>query len=524
MQAETVTATPGSSIIEAGEQLRDRGLRSLYFFCKAGLGMEDLYLPLHGQVCDFLRSTAKNRKNLRIPRDHLKTSLGNIGDSMQHAYRWLYELEPPYGVKHIHLLITSSTARNAQENFSNEFKERYEASEPLRWWYPEVEKGEIWSEKRRQLVYRDPATGTILRSVTLHYIGVGARVSSGHYRKIYLDDVHAVEEAVESPPAVEDVIRWYRHTDNLLVEPEIDPITVIGTASSFNPPDVYMYIEANEADSFEFMILDVYGGSHGFPSGEPIWPARFPKHYLERLQRKMGVEMFALTMRNNPIDTSVTEWNLDWFPRYYLAGAPESRLYVVSLPNKTRKIYHKQIYHTATLDLSGFRNPKGCANALFCLGRTMDEFNVITHTWKKRCDPDETIDAVRRAYDMVKFTILGIEEVALQELFSFNAAKDLKDLPITIVPVKPHGTRKELRHRAMQPMMKAGQFAIAEGMVEFMDEISRYPKGGKDLIDCWAYQPQVWRLPIYIDDPEEHERECYADFMKQLGIQQEAYQ
>jgi hypothetical protein len=502
------TADPGLSMEQASTQLRERCLHSLFFWCKASLGMKDLTPRLHGRLCAHLQSRRKKRRGTKMARGHLKTSVGTIGNSMQRGFQWLCGNTYPEDAFEINYLIVSSTARNAELNFSKEFKTRFETSPTLRWLFPDVIMGPIWNNSLRQL---DRIVDShVVRRVSFHFIGVGGKVSSGHYRHIWLDDLHAVEEATESPPSVEDVVRWYRHTDQLLVEPDIDEIDVIGTHSSLKPPDVFYYIQANEKDKYEWLELGCYDDN-----GLPLWPERFSETYLASLRKKMGEGMFALTMLNNPIDESVTEIRLEWFPRYYTSGPLESQLYVCS---DKRRIYQPQLFSTATLDLSGFKNPRGCSNALTVLGRTSDEYNIIMHVWKKRCDPSGVLAAIREAYELTRFSVLGIEEVGLQEVLAYYIERDLKDLPITVKPVTPHGVNKDLRTRALIPLMREGRFAISDRHIQLLDELARFPQGERDLLDTLAYQPQVWQIPFFHDDPEEFERECRQEYLRSLGV------
>jgi hypothetical protein len=506
MDQELSTVEPNLSIEEVTSEMRKRALRSLFFFCKAGLGYRDLHPIFHKRITDFITNTTQKRKGLQISRGHLKTSVGTKGDSMHKGFNFLCkdesdEFDYP-------LLIAMSTASNA-ERVSTQIERDFDNAQALRWWFPDIVRGPEWSRKVRQ--FDRVVNGVSVRRFTIEFIGVGGKVSSRHFRGLKLDDLHAVEEAMESDLSVEDVVDWYKHTDSLLIEPEHDFIDIIGTPCSMNPPDVYTYIRDKEGSTYDWLVQGCYDGS-----GKPVWPERFPTHVLEAIRRKMGDEVFAYTYLVNPIDRSVAEFDGRWFPRYHVSSPLGPDVYMLG---DGRKILATQMFTTATVDLAGCRSTKGDPNSILVLGRTANEMNIIRDTWKKRCPPDELIDTIVEKHKRFNFPFVGIEEVGYQETLSYWLEKRIiaDKLSLTVVPVKPHGAHKESRTRALQPMMKAGQFAIADNDVLLLDEIIRWPKGEDHLLDCLAYQPQLWRMPSFNDDPEQFEKDCYNDYLRECG-------
>ena len=67
---------------EIRQSLRDRAKKSTYFFAKAVLGFADLTVHTHGPICRTLDSPSK-RKLVVMPRDHLKTSIATIADTLR---------------------------------------------------------------------------------------------------------------------------------------------------------------------------------------------------------------------------------------------------------------------------------------------------------------------------------------------------------------------------------------------------------------------------------------------------------
>src|SRR6516225_6970940 len=84
------------------QSLRERAKRSTYFFAKAILGFRDLTVQTHGPICRTLDGPSK-RKLIVMPRDHLKTSIATIADTIRRIV-----IDP-----NIRILLGNETATNA---------------------------------------------------------------------------------------------------------------------------------------------------------------------------------------------------------------------------------------------------------------------------------------------------------------------------------------------------------------------------------------------------------------------------
>src|SRR5258706_14376433 len=67
---------------EVRARLRERASRSTYFMAKAVMGFRDIVPGLHGDMCAFIEHPS-NRKLGLVPRDHLKTSIWTIADTVR---------------------------------------------------------------------------------------------------------------------------------------------------------------------------------------------------------------------------------------------------------------------------------------------------------------------------------------------------------------------------------------------------------------------------------------------------------
>lgn len=500
------TSTPNLSILDARDEIRERGLSSLFYFNKAALGMKDLEPKFHGRMCDFL-STKATRRVLRAFRASLKTSCATSGKNLWKGFRFLYGLEPvdwqeyPIG-------ILSSTATNARR-MSREVGRLFEESPVIPWLYPEVKKGPEWSRDTKQfdLYTKD---GRLERRVTMEFFGIEARASSRHFRRLTLDDIHAAEESMESPPAVTVVTDRYDHTDSLLVDPGVDEIDVVGSPSSLHPPDVYVQIATREADRYQCLDLPCYDRE----TSEPAWPERFPRHVLEAIRRKEGDVKFSFQYMLDPIDELVAEFRMSDFIRYHVAHGDGSPILVFE---DGRRIKESAVAFFMTVDLAGWRG-EGDSNAILVSGRTADGMEIIRDEWERRSPPDVLLQQIVDFHRRYNINFVGVEEVAYQETLSWLLEKRIaKDrLALTVKPLKPHGKKKELRIRNRQPDVRDRKIAIHNGLVQFMTDVSHFPNGKKHLLDCFAYNPQISLMP-YDESMEEREADDLGDYLKSIG-------
>src|SRR5215475_15884292 len=84
------------------QNLRWQAQRNTYFMAKAVVGFHDLTVGLHSEMCEWISSQPTRKLGL-VPRDHLKTSVWTIADTVR-----LIAADP-----NIRLLIANETATNA---------------------------------------------------------------------------------------------------------------------------------------------------------------------------------------------------------------------------------------------------------------------------------------------------------------------------------------------------------------------------------------------------------------------------
>jgi hypothetical protein len=510
---EPSTARPNSDLTEAAAELKSRAMRSLFYFCKAELGMKDLQPKLHGDYADFMGSDAHNRRVAMMFRGGLKTSIGTLGKNLQRAIRFLEGDHPlSESVVEYPLLICSSTATNVRR-MSRDFARLFEESPVMHWLHPRVRVGPEWSKDCRQLDYLDDL-GRLVRRATVDFKGIEARMSSNHYRGITFDDIHAAEEGMDSPPAVGTVVSRYEHSDSLLIEPDKDFIDLVGSPCSLHPPDVYETVKSREADRYLWFVRPCYDKE----TGQPTWSERFPRHVLEAIRRKEGDVKFSYQYLLDPIDELVAEFRMSDFVRFSILNDGRGPLYITE---DRQKYALNSLFAFSIVDLAGWRG-EGDSNAILTGGTAADNRHLLLGEFKRRCPPDILIDAIVEHHKRLYTQVVGVEEVAYQECLSYYLEKRIqKDrLALRVIPCKPRGRKKEVRTRSMQPLVRERQILIHDGLPLFTQEASHFPKGENHLLDAFSYLPQVTTVPTN-EKLEELEHRQLNDYLRDAGIPQE---
>jgi len=104
---------------------------------KAIVGFEDLVPGIHGDMCRWIERPTRRKLGL-VPRDHLKTSIWTIADTIRRI-----AVDP-----NVRMLIGNETATNAA-HFLRRIQAVFERASLFRWLFPEIipEQGKTkWSE------------------------------------------------------------------------------------------------------------------------------------------------------------------------------------------------------------------------------------------------------------------------------------------------------------------------------------------------------------------------------------------
>jgi len=462
-------------------EIRERALKSLYYFGKAILGFEDFTPELHLPVADFIQDPGVLKKGLLMPRGHFKTSLATIAYSI-----WLY--------LHDHnrrILIANEVATNAQ-GFLRMIKSVFEKNIYFQWLFPEAIPDfsnqrtlKKWSDEKILL----PRTRDY-PECTMDTIGVGGAVTSRHYTDIILDDLVGME-ASQSVTQMEKTIEWHKYTESLLENSKRDRVTLIGTRWGFH--DLYWHLQENDLE-YEWMIKECY------ENDKPIFPQRFDREVLDKILYKQGPYIFSCQYLNFPSDPELADFKIEWLQYYRKCEDGKSLIL-----GNGEKVYIDNLYKVMKIDPAVDKKKRSARSAIIVSGVSRSGQIVILESWAKRVDPKELVEKIFEFYlmypDMVR---VGCEHFAMQKVLIhwINEEERRQGIWLPWRELKLDTIHsKEARIRSLVPYFGSKRIHIHESMTDFLTEYSQFPTGKfNDLLDALAYGPQLWIQPDSDED------------------------
>jgi len=496
----TILANENSSLVlpesaltdETREELRRLARREAYFMGKAVIGFKDMTPKLHRQMGEWI-SDGEPRKMGLVPRDHLKTSIWTIADSVRRIAN----------DRNIRILLGNETATNAQ-HFLRRIEVVFERNALFQWLFPECipdfAKVKKWSETE-MVVPREVENP----ESTVEAIGVGGAVVSRHYELLKLDDLVG-KEASESADVMRKTVDWYQYCESLLVSPK-NEIHVFGTRWTFN--DLYSWIQEREGDYISSFFRRCYD-----QSGQPIWPERFDEESLARIKRKLGTFKFNCQYLNEPFDPESASFHESWLRYYsYIGGGDGVDRNI--LPESGSGFRVGDLRRFMRVDPAISERPGAARSAIIVDGVHQDSRKFLLEAWAKRCQPFEMIEQIFEFQDQYDCESIGFESVAYQRILKpiLEAEAERRGKWLNVVELKPDSReRKENRIRGVQPELERGNIWVRRDLEDFLDEYRSFPVGKTvDLLDAWAYGPHVWAEPV-IEENLAHEIQEFEYF------------
>ncbi len=476
-QAEYASQTGDSSrrSEEVRLNLRMQAQRSTFLMAKAFVGFHDLTPTLHGIMCGWIEGPSTRKLGL-VPRDHLKTSVWTIADTVR-----LIAANP-----NIRLLIANETATNAS-HFLRRIQAVFERATLFRWLFPELipDIGKTkWSESEMLV----PRTKDYPEA-TVEVMGVGGAVVSRHYNMIKLDDLVG-KEASESVDVMKKTIDWYLYCESLLEKP-IDPIQTYGTRWTHR--DLYAWIMEHERD------IDIFHRKAVAKDGTTLWSERFPLNELLRIKHKIGNFKFSCQYQNEPFDPESLTFDPGWLRYFELEGWEQDGEGTVSLrmvgqPKATK------VVPCIFVDPAISEKNYAARSAVVCAGLDEVERVMVLEAWADRCQPLRMIDKIFEMAARWDPIAIVVEGVAYQRaLKGFIEAECMRrGRWLNVREVRPGSKEgKETRIRGLQPYAERGRLWIRRSTCQVLiEEFEAFPLGDTvDVLDALSYGPQVWVSP-----------------------------
>src|SRR5574342_451674 len=471
MESEELINTSDSE--EVRQALRAKAKTSTFFMAKAVIGFKDITLHTHGPMCKFIDGPERRKLGL-APRDHLKTSVWTIANSLVRVVR-----NP-----NIRILLGNETATNAS-HFLRRIQAVFERNQIFRWLFPELipdfnARGTKWSETEMCINRTEDYPES-----TIEAIGVGGAVVSRHYDLIKLDDLVG-KEASESEQVMLKTIDWYIYVESLLNDPVYSEIENYGTRWGYN--DLHRWAQENEDPA----ITATFFRSCYNDDGSPLWPERFPLEALQRLRRKLGSFKFSCQYLNDPKDPDTNSFDRRWLRFFRLSGYK-------CLIDGDPSIDWLGMHRTLRIDPAISDDDQACDSAIVVDG--VDRFNrkFLLEVWNGHVQPSELIAKTFELAEHWPVDAIGVESVAFSKVFKFLFEEHMvrNGIDYPIAELRPDTKKsKKARIRGIQPMFERGEVYVQNTQDSFLQQYEEFPTGRlMDVLDAFAYGPQMWELP-----------------------------
>lgn len=494
----------------------DRSLsqQSLYYLCKEVLGYKDVVPHIHGDFCDFLTHPKYGRfRQGTLPRSWFKTWVGTVGFSI-----WLtlpdeegmYKSIFPYKGPDARILIASNVIDNAAK-MVHKIKDEWMNNERLKAAFPEIIPDfnkTRWSDHAAEVKRNIKAT-----EATYTAVGVGGSVISQHFDQIIEDDlVYAKKDdfsGMELMPSQEDIdnaIGWHKLTYSLLANPKTGCMTNVGTR--WAPLDVINYIRKYEPHYKCFEIAATKNGKWPIiDNNDCNWPERYDVETMQQIFVSQGTRIAETQYLNRPTSTEDKGFQVEYINQH----------------TSYHFEYPKDIVLKTIVDLAGWGDSKGTArNVILTGGRDSNNHIWIARVDAGRFDPTEVIDLFRTHSKQFDSKV-HIEEIQYQRAIRHFAKQEMERTGDTymIERLRYDGRKnaKELRIKAIEPVVSNGMLHVLSHMKALMEEFEFYPRSRTvDILDCIGYLLNVAKPPKKeykekVIDPfsiEEIEKELHA--------------
>ena len=545
MQSRAPESTPWHQLSDDDQELlhatlRDMCQRSLYVLNKGVLGFKDLTPELHLPFCNFLQLSpetsglrAARLKGGIMPRNHFKSTNSSVGKPI-----WLLINDPQATIN-----VISAVEENAI-GWLGAIQRVFQRNERFQWLFPDlipsdwhrVEKSKTrFTCRRNEGLMPEPQPSIQATSI------VGGQASK-HVRHVILDDP-VNEITVDSPRLVDRAVGLYKLLESTLQDYESSTIDLVATPWGFG--DVVEYALENEVAAGEMLLWKIgcYGEFYCSPEialpeftpanipmsalyeaplhegsqctlikGEngnlPIFPERYPRAELERIEKKYGPFLFSCNYRCSPFDPSQSGFSPEYIN--YFTRKIDGSLSCTCKAHRSCDHTLTESHVVMTVDPAWSDSDDAAESAVCIQALAPDGCRFLLRAWAGKVEPDklwdEIVDGVAEFAPHLKD--VGIEAVASQTLFKFfyehmrKLKSQLSDdlagrIPtdITIHDLKPENQdRAKIRRiKAQQLYLGQGQWHFQTGMSKFLEQYNKFPRSRPvDILDAWAYCDQLW--------------------------------
>lgn len=213
--------------------------------------------------------------------------------------------------------------------------------------------------------------------------------------------------------------------------------------------------------------------------GSSVFPEKLPLEELDRLRKELGSYIFANQYLNKIIPDEARIFRPEWLKAY----------------SKLPDIYNT----TAFIDPAIGQDEHHDFTALTIVHADPDGNWFLRVAKRLRINPTQIVDLCFRVAEEYSPTCIGIETVAFQEALLHMVSEEMKRRQ-KIIPVKglKRSTDKSkiMRISALVPRFEWGRILINQGLTDFEDEYTHFPRGAHDdLLDSLASHDEIILYP-----------------------------
>lgn len=572
--AELSEAGDERAVVDFGESdlkdIRDYLNGSLYAFAIFICNFKDLIPSLHRPLANWIenwgmcqRADGKwvyygqvnshdtlvrdyRRIMTQIPREHFKTSLGTIANSLWQASRI-----DPDGVVGVHRPVAIFNER--QDNavrWLRAVRDIIQSSLLYQVVYkdlvpPGIARGDnrsmprYWRWNDSGIDLNGKRVGEVEASISAH--GVEGATTGSHWPKIILDDLISIKHQ-QSALEMEGARAWIRKHVYLMRPAE-------GSLAYVNcTPYTYTDIYVDLCKDFKYKLYrrSALEDASGKPSiaGEPIFPQKLSKATLLDAYKRNAFE-FLSQMQCLPTPGEHQSFNTDWL-RFgkVVTDTPEGEpAFLINQPHYDPTIKAETtgeeapprlvplhqlakaiILDPAPTEKTELRQDPHARNAILVEGIDCHGRRFILEAWADRVGYEAVIAKCFELSRKWGCERLFVEEVNFSNVYRHWIAREQRpdgkfpDQYLAVMPLKPNKRDKHTRILAREPSWRQGLYYLnEEGTLPFQVEYTEYPNSSTvDLLDCMGYDTDCLTRPEslgerYARRREERKGGPYAD-------------
>lgn len=445
-----------------------------------------IYEPLHRRVCDFVTQNIEKKKILiLLPRGSFKSSIITVG----------YSLFRIVSNPNDRILIANATYPMATQ-FLGQIKNHLQRNDAIKDIFGDYSTdADQWREDK---IFIGGEKAYVAKEPTVWAQGATSNVTGSHFNIAILDDL-VNDTNIGTKEQIEKIKQYYKQSLDL-VDPTIDGhrrVIVIGTTWHWD--DLYAWIQDTPEvfQDFAMLKLPAYEGEWG--TGKLLFPTVLNWETLAGNKRQQGNAHFSAQYMLNPIPTEDQVFR------------PPFRTY------EETDIRGIDLKKFITIDPAISEDKSADYSAMICVGVDKNNDWYILDIWRDRVLPKQLIDQIFFWNEKWKPVSVGIETVAFQKSLQYFLYDEMKrrNRTIPLIELKNTNQAKDERIRGLQPRYEMGsvfhpQQTSVRQVVEFEDELQRFPKGAKDdMIDALASQLELAFPPKQREERHEFKRNVY---------------